>query len=163
MEDWAQIRRLRRAEGVPIKAIARQLGISRGPAICRHGRPLRQQLPDLRLDRVHDRALGRPLYRGGASTAGACRTVLRRPAPAPPARVPSGRPVGDGQGRDARARVEKECFAVYPRSSAASHNVAGGASRANRSSDREIPAAPLMNPASSAQRIGSVPALIRVR
>ena len=29
MEDWAEIRRLRRAEGMPIKAIVRQLGISR--------------------------------------------------------------------------------------------------------------------------------------
>ena len=29
MEDWAEIRRLHRAEGMPIKAIVRQLGISR--------------------------------------------------------------------------------------------------------------------------------------
>lgn len=29
MENWAEIRRLHRAEGVPIKAIARRLGISR--------------------------------------------------------------------------------------------------------------------------------------
>ena len=29
MEDWAEIRRLHRAEGMPIKAIARRLGISR--------------------------------------------------------------------------------------------------------------------------------------
>lgn len=29
MEDWAEIRRLHRAENVPIKAIARQLGIAR--------------------------------------------------------------------------------------------------------------------------------------
>ena len=29
MEDWAEIRRLRRAEGVPIKEIARRLGIAR--------------------------------------------------------------------------------------------------------------------------------------
>ena len=29
MEDWAEIRRLHRAEGVPIKEIARQLGIAR--------------------------------------------------------------------------------------------------------------------------------------
>jgi len=29
MEDWAEIRRLHRAEGVPIKAIARRLGIAR--------------------------------------------------------------------------------------------------------------------------------------
>jgi transposase len=29
VEDWAEIRRLHRAEGVPIKAIARQLGVSR--------------------------------------------------------------------------------------------------------------------------------------
>lgn len=29
MEDWAEIRRLRRAEGVPIREIARRLGVSR--------------------------------------------------------------------------------------------------------------------------------------
>jgi transposase len=29
VEDWAEIRRLRRAEGMPIKAIARQFGVSR--------------------------------------------------------------------------------------------------------------------------------------
>lgn len=29
MEDWAEIRRLHRAEGMPIKVIARRLGISR--------------------------------------------------------------------------------------------------------------------------------------
>ena len=29
VEDWAEIRRLRRAEGLPIKMIARTLGISR--------------------------------------------------------------------------------------------------------------------------------------
>lgn len=29
MEDWAEIRRLHRAEGVPIKAVARRLGVSR--------------------------------------------------------------------------------------------------------------------------------------
>ncbi|GAA3685062.1 hypothetical protein GCM10022267_84820 [Lentzea roselyniae] len=29
VEDWAEIRCLRRAEGMPIKAIVRQLGISR--------------------------------------------------------------------------------------------------------------------------------------
>ena len=29
VEDWAEIRRLRRSEGLPVKAIARVLGISR--------------------------------------------------------------------------------------------------------------------------------------
>ena len=29
VEDWAEIRRLHRAEGMPIKAIARVLGVSR--------------------------------------------------------------------------------------------------------------------------------------
>ena len=29
MEDWAEIRRLRRAEKMPIKAIVRRLGVSR--------------------------------------------------------------------------------------------------------------------------------------
>jgi DNA-binding phage protein len=31
VEDWAGIRRLRRSEGMAIKAIARELGISRNP------------------------------------------------------------------------------------------------------------------------------------
>jgi hypothetical protein len=30
VEDWAEIRRLHRAEGVPVKAIARLLGIVNG-------------------------------------------------------------------------------------------------------------------------------------
>ena len=29
VEDWAEIRRLRRAEGMPIKAIARVVGVSK--------------------------------------------------------------------------------------------------------------------------------------
>ena len=29
MEDWAEIRRLHRSEGMPIKAIARRMGISK--------------------------------------------------------------------------------------------------------------------------------------
>ncbi|GAA4130609.1 hypothetical protein GCM10022416_08520 [Actinomadura keratinilytica] len=29
MEDWAEVRRLHRAEGMPIKAIARRMGISK--------------------------------------------------------------------------------------------------------------------------------------
>ena len=29
MEDWAEIRRLHRVEGMPIKAIVRRLGVSR--------------------------------------------------------------------------------------------------------------------------------------
>jgi len=29
VEDWAEIRRLHRAEGLPIKAIVRKLGVSR--------------------------------------------------------------------------------------------------------------------------------------
>ena len=29
MEDWAEVRRLHRAEGVPIKEIARRLGVAR--------------------------------------------------------------------------------------------------------------------------------------
>ncbi|MFI7699333.1 helix-turn-helix domain-containing protein, partial [Nonomuraea sp. NPDC049480] len=29
VEDWAEIRRLHRAEGMPIKAIARHLGVAR--------------------------------------------------------------------------------------------------------------------------------------
>jgi hypothetical protein len=33
MEDWAEIRRLHRAEGMPIKAIARQLGSATTPCV----------------------------------------------------------------------------------------------------------------------------------
>ena len=29
MEDWAEIRRLHRAEGMPVRAVARQLGLGR--------------------------------------------------------------------------------------------------------------------------------------
>ena len=42
VEDWAEIRRLHRAEKMPIKAIARMLGISRNmvrAAIARPRRP----------------------------------------------------------------------------------------------------------------------------
>jgi transposase len=42
VEDWAEIRRLHRAEGLPIKAIARLLGISRNTvraAIASDGPP----------------------------------------------------------------------------------------------------------------------------
>lgn len=46
MEDWAEIRRLHRAEGVPIKAIARQLGIARNTvrsALASEGPPRYQR------------------------------------------------------------------------------------------------------------------------
>ena len=54
MENWAEIRRLHRAEGVPIKAIARQLGISRNTvrralaadAPPRYRRPVRGSIVD---------------------------------------------------------------------------------------------------------------------
>ncbi len=47
MEDWAEIRRLHRAEGLPIKAIARQLGVSRNAVRRAVGRdsPPRYQRP----------------------------------------------------------------------------------------------------------------------
>ena len=43
MEDWAEIRRLHRAEGVPIKEIARRLGVARNTvkAALASDRPLR--------------------------------------------------------------------------------------------------------------------------
>lgn len=54
MEDWAEIRRLHRAEGMPIKAIARRLGLGRntvrralaaaGPP--RYERPARASIVD---------------------------------------------------------------------------------------------------------------------
>ena len=54
VEDWAEIRRLHRSEGMAIKAIARVMGVSRntvkaalgsdGPP--RYGRPLRGSLVD---------------------------------------------------------------------------------------------------------------------
>lgn len=46
MENWAEIRRLHRAEGVPIKAIARRLGISRNAvrrALASQGPPRYQR------------------------------------------------------------------------------------------------------------------------
>ena len=47
VEDWAEIRRLYRAEGMPIKAIARQLGISRNTvrAAVASDRPPRYERP----------------------------------------------------------------------------------------------------------------------
>ena len=48
MEDWAEIRRLRRAEGLPIKVIARVLGVSRNTvraAIASEGPPRYERKP----------------------------------------------------------------------------------------------------------------------
>lgn len=48
MEDWAEIRRLHRAEGMPIKAIARALGVSRNTvrsAIASDGPPKYERRP----------------------------------------------------------------------------------------------------------------------
>jgi hypothetical protein len=46
VEDWAEVRRLHRAEGMPIKAIARQLGIGRNTvrrALAADGPPCYQR------------------------------------------------------------------------------------------------------------------------
>ena len=48
MEDWAEIRRLHRAEGLPIKLIARTLGVSRNTvraAIASEGPPRYERKP----------------------------------------------------------------------------------------------------------------------
>jgi transposase len=48
VEDWAEIRRLRRAEGMPILAIARAMGISRNTvkrALASEGPPRYQRAP----------------------------------------------------------------------------------------------------------------------
>ena len=48
VEDWAEIRRLHRAEGMPVKAIARMLGISRNTvrsALASDGPPKYQRKP----------------------------------------------------------------------------------------------------------------------
>ena len=48
MEDWAEIRRLHRAEGLPIKTIARTLGVSRNTvraAIASDGPPRYERKP----------------------------------------------------------------------------------------------------------------------
>ena len=48
MEDWAEIRRLHRAEGLPIKMIARTLGISRNTvraALVSDGPPKYERKP----------------------------------------------------------------------------------------------------------------------
>jgi transposase len=50
MEDWAEIRRLSRAEGMAIKAIARRLGIARNTvkrALAAHGARWRWAVPGL--------------------------------------------------------------------------------------------------------------------
>jgi transposase len=52
VEDWAEIRRLHRAEGVPIKKIARRLGIARNTvraALRADQVPLRERGPRVRL------------------------------------------------------------------------------------------------------------------
>ena len=48
MEDWAEIRRLHRAEGLPIKVIARTLGVARNTvraAIASDGPPKFERKP----------------------------------------------------------------------------------------------------------------------
>ncbi|GAA2646264.1 hypothetical protein GCM10010425_64560 [Streptomyces spororaveus] len=47
VEDWAEIRRLHRAEQMPIRAIARQLGISKNTVkrVLAHDRPTRYERP----------------------------------------------------------------------------------------------------------------------
>ena len=48
MEDWAEIRRLHRAEGVPIKEIARRLGVARNTvrrALASDGPPKYVRVP----------------------------------------------------------------------------------------------------------------------
>lgn len=47
VEDWAEIRRLHRAEGIPIKAIARVMGVSRNTvrAALASDRPPKYQRP----------------------------------------------------------------------------------------------------------------------
>lgn len=52
VEDWAEIRRLHRAEGVPIKEIARRLGIARNTvraALRADQFPRRERGPRVRL------------------------------------------------------------------------------------------------------------------
>ena len=64
VEDWAEIRRLHRAEGLPIKLIARTLGVSRNTVRAalasdeppRYERPPRPSVVDgVELDRGTDR------------------------------------------------------------------------------------------------------------
>ena len=55
MEDWAEIRRLHRGEGLPIKAILRVLGISRNT--------VRAAIASDVLTRTHPVATGRVLNR----------------------------------------------------------------------------------------------------
>ena len=54
VEDWAEIRRLRRAEGLPIKTIARTLGVSRNTVRAAEGTPshLRAQVTLTRSSRL---------------------------------------------------------------------------------------------------------------
>jgi Sigma-70, region 4 len=72
VEDWAEIRRLHRAEGVPIKEIARRLGIARNTvraALRADQVPRRERGPRVRLADAVENQL-RLLFGGVADRAG---------------------------------------------------------------------------------------------
>ena len=59
VEDWAEIRRLHRAEGLPIKAIVRVLGVSRNTvrtALASDGPPKYERAPAGSRRRVEPRS-----------------------------------------------------------------------------------------------------------
>ena len=67
MEDWAEIRRLHRAEGVPIKEIARRLGVARNTvraALRSDGPPRYERAPRGSVADVYERRCGRCWWSG---------------------------------------------------------------------------------------------------
>jgi hypothetical protein len=59
VEDWAEIRRLHRAEGLPIKVIARVLGVS-GSNYVRFASPRRSRLTTMAAENTNGRSRTNP-------------------------------------------------------------------------------------------------------
>lgn len=100
VEDWAEIRRLHRAEGMPINAIARRLRISRDGAPGRRARQASGR------GRVRGRTVGREVAATTSWSAAPPSTSGHGPAPLVPAartsKPASRRTVGQHHGRLAR-------------------------------------------------------------
>jgi len=70
-EDWAEIRRLRRAEAMPIKVIARSLGISMNTAFAEHAGG-REGAPAVRAGSPREQRLDRAIIGAFRSAGSRC-------------------------------------------------------------------------------------------